>query len=99
MWSQHGTSYAARHDTTLRLLARIGRAAFGLDLDGTRHSRLRGLRAGPHSSGRVPALRVPRFLPRRMRRTPPLAGCTTRTRLLLSDHSGRAPKTRYPNGG
>ncbi len=69
MRRKHGEGYTARHDTALRLLAGIGGAAVGFDLDGARHSRLRALRPSPHPSRRVPALRVPRVVPRRMCRT------------------------------
>ncbi len=74
MWRQHRASDAARHHSTLRLLARIGRAAVGFDLDGARHSRLRALRPGPHASRRVPALRIPRLMPWWMCRTSTPAG-------------------------
>ena len=77
LWREHCTSDTKSHDTTLRLLAGIRRAAFRLDHDGARHSRLGPLRPGPHTSSRVPALRVPRLVPRRMCRTAALARRTT----------------------
>ncbi len=40
MWRQHRASYTASHDTAVRLLARIRRAAVGFDFDGARHFRL-----------------------------------------------------------
>ena len=74
MWRKHRECYATRHDTALRLLARIGRAAVGFDLDGARHSRLRALPPGPHASRRVPALRFPRLMPWWLCRTSTTAG-------------------------
>ena len=69
-------------------------AAVGFDLDGTRHSRLSPLRASPHASRRVPALRVPGVVPRGLCRTTTPPGRTTRARPLLSDRSRAPPEAR-----
>jgi len=68
MWREHREGYAARHDTALRLLAGIGRAAVEFDLDGARYFRLCRpsakparfpTRAGPVSSGTHAMVAVP----------------------------------------
>ena len=74
LWHQHRESYAASHYATLRILAGIRRAAVGFDFRGTRYFRLGAVRASPHASRGLPALRVSRVLPRRMCWTAALAG-------------------------
>jgi hypothetical protein len=91
MRRQHGARHATRHDAALRLLARTGRAALPLNLDGARHSGFRALRASPHASHGMPALRFQGHMPRGLcwKTSPPWrfigAG------LLLSDRSRAAP--------
>ena len=78
LWREHCTSDTKRHDTTLRLLARIRGAAFRLDLCRDQHSELNTLRAGTHTSSNLQSVRVPRVVPRRMCRTSTPARRTTR---------------------
>ena len=56
------------------------------------------LRASANHSRRMPAVRVPGLLPRRLCRTTALAGCVATARLLLPDHSRRAAAARGPHG-
>lgn len=85
-------------ETEVRLLARIGGAVVGFDLDGARHFRLRALRPSPHASRRMPALRVPGHMPWWLCRTSTLAGRVARARLLLSDRSRGTPEPAGPHG-
>jgi MoaA/NifB/PqqE/SkfB family radical SAM enzyme len=50
LWREHRASDAKSHDATLRLLARIGRAAFGFDLRRRRHFELSAFRGGTDTS-------------------------------------------------
>src|SRR5260370_33641183 len=98
MWRKHREGYAARHDTALRLLARIGGAAVGFDLDGARHSRLRALQPSPQASRRVPALRVSGIMQRWLCRTSKPPRRAAGAGLLLSDRSRASPRAADPTG-
>src|SRR5262249_40254763 len=98
MWRQHGASHPARYDATLRLLARLRGAVVRLDYGGSRNSELCVLCAGSYATGSVPVLRVPNYMPWRMRRATASRRSTIAAGFLLSDHPGRAPATQNSHG-
>src|SRR5207237_10676989 len=62
LWREHRASDAKSHDTTLRLLARIGRAAFRFYLHRRQHSELNTLRAGTDTSSNLQSVHIPRVV-------------------------------------
>ena len=59
LWPKHCASDSARYDSTLRLLARIGRTTFGFGPRGRRHSLFSALRTGAGDSNGLHSLRIP----------------------------------------